>query len=300
MYKAKAGGRARYEIFNAAMHEQANYRLRLETELRTALERKEFEVYYQPIVEMKHSQIIGFEALIRWIHPKRGIISPADFIPLAEETGLIVPIGEWVLNESCRQLSAWRDGNSLYDELGISVNLSLKQFDKSDLVERVSAILKSNNLPPHLLRLEITESHVMENAGKTAEVMNKLRELGVKISIDDFGTGYSSLSYLHQLPVNYLKIDRSFVSRMQNNREKNEIVRTVLLLAENLGFQVIAEGVETEQQADQLEMLNCDFAQGFLYSKPVTADEALNLLNKNSFAGDLPENTPLKTEGLVG
>ena len=300
MYKAKAGGRARYEIFNAAMHEQANYRLSLETEMRTALEKKEFQVFYQPIVELKSSRITGFEALIRWMHPLRGIISPTDFIPLAEENGLIVPIGEWVLNESCRQLSEWRNGNSLYEELAISVNLSLRQFDKPDLVERIAAILKLNDLPPHLLRLEITESHLMENADKTAEVMHRLRELGVKISIDDFGTGYSSLSYLHQLPVNYLKIDRSFVSRMQNNREKNEIVRTVLLLAENLGFQVIAEGVETIQQAEQLEMLNCDFAQGFLYSKPVSAAEALKLLTENSIFGQLLENIPLTAKGLVG
>lgn len=262
MYRAKTNGRSRHEVFNEEMHEQANYRLHLETEMRLALERHEFRVHYQPIVELENSSIIGFEALIRWVHPLRGIISPLDFIPLAEENGLIVPIGDWVLYESCRQLREWQIQNPANAELTISVNLSSKQFLQDDLAGRVALILAETGLDARFLRLEVTESHVMESNQRAIGIMNRLRELGVKLSIDDFGTGYSNLSYLHRMPINYLKIDRSFVSRLQTNYENNEIVRTIVMLAKNLGFEVIAEGIETQEQVEQLKLLNCTFGQG--------------------------------------
>ena len=279
MYRAKTYGRSRYEVFNEEMHEQANYRLQLETEMRLAIERKEFRVYYQPIVDLENEEIIGFEALIRWIHPFRGTISPLDFIPLAEENGLIVSIGDWVLYESCRQLHEWQQQNPANSELTISVNLSSKQFLQDDLAGRVALILAETRLDARFLRLEVTESHLMESNQRAIGIMNRLRELGVKLSIDDFGTGYSNLSYLHRMPINYLKIDRSFVSRLQTNYENNEIVRTIVMLAKNLGFEVIAEGVETQEQAEQLKMLNCTFGQGYLFSKPLDASQVQALIN---------------------
>lgn len=279
MYRAKTAGRSRYEVFNEEMHEQANYRLQLETEMRLAIERQEFRVHYQPIVELENGEIIGFEALIRWIHPVRGTISPLDFIPLAEENGLIVSIGDWVLYESCRQLYEWQQQNPANSELTVSVNLSSKQFLQDDLAGRVALILSETRLDARFLRLEVTESHVMESNQQAIEIMNRLRELGIKLSIDDFGTGYSNLSYLHRMPINYLKIDRSFVSRLQTNYENNEIVRTIVMLAKNLGFEVIAEGVETQEQAEQLKMLNCTFGQGYLFSKPLDASQIQALIN---------------------
>ena len=279
MYRAKSGGKSRYQIFNQKMHEQASSRLQLETDLRQALEREEFRVYYQPIINLQTGKIKGFESLVRWQHPTRGLVSPLEFIPVAEETGLIIPLGEWILRQSCRQLRQWQ--TKLNPSLTMSVNLSCKQFMQTDLVERVVKILAETRIESDSLRLEITESHLMEDSEAAIAVMNRLCALDIKLSIDDFGTGYSSLSYLHRLPVNYLKIDRSFVSRMQINSDNREIVRTIILLAKNLNLEVIAEGIETEEQADYLKNLDCDFGQGYLFSKPVESQQAGALIADN-------------------
>lgn len=278
MYRAKASGKGRHEIFSQAMHEQVSHRLLFETELRQAFERDEFSVFYQPIMELSTNQLIGFEALTRWFHPERGLIMPNEFIPICEEIGLIIPLGEWVLRESCRQVRDWQKRFEDRRDLSISVNLSCKQFMQFDLAERVAEILQETCLEARYLRLEVTESHVMENSHTAITIMNRLRELGVRLSIDDFGTGYSSLSHLQRLPIDYLKIDRSFINLMNAKHENGEIVRAIVMLAKNLNMQVIAEGVETEEQAMQLIDLDCAFAQGFLYSKPTNAERAEEIL----------------------
>ncbi|MDQ3798334.1 MAG: EAL domain-containing protein, partial [Acidobacteriota bacterium] len=278
MYRAKSSGKGRHEIFNKAMREEVSNRLRLETELRLALERGEFSVFYQPIMQIATNQLIGFEALVRWFHPQRGLILPGEFISIAEETGLIVPLGEWILRESCRQARLWQERYPARSDLTISVNLSCKQFMQIDLAARVGEILRETGLDARFLRLEVTESHVMENSQTAITIMNSLRALGVQLSIDDFGTGYSSLSYLQRLPINYLKIDRSFVNMMNSNHENGEIVRAIVMLAKNLNMQVIAEGIETEEQALQLINLDCTFGQGYYYSKPTSAAQAEAIL----------------------
>ena len=268
MYRAKENGKARYELFDHGMHARAVSRLQLESDLRQAIEQKEFFVYYQPIVCLQTGRLAGFEALVRWNHPRRGIVSPADFIPVAEETGLIVPIGEWVLNEACAHVRQWQVDSPSHRSLSLSVNLSARQVAQPDLLERIKEALENSELNPHCLKLEITESVVMENAEAAALMFKQLRSLGVQLSIDDFGTGYSSLSYLHRFPLNYLKIDRSFVMRLTTDND-NAIVRTISTLARNLGMEVIAEGIETEEQYQQLRMLGCEYGQGYLFSRPV-------------------------------
>lgn len=287
MYRAKSAGKARYEIFNQEMHEQVARRLELETELRLAHERKEFRVFYQPIMHLSTNELIGFEALIRWFHPTRGLVMPADFITVAEETGIIVPIGEWVLEEGCRQVREWQRRYPEKADLTISINLSCKQFIQLDLAERVQNILQKTALDARNLRLEVTESHVMENSRIAINIMNDLRALGVRLSIDDFGTGYSSLSYLQRLPIDYLKIDRSFINLMNSNHENGEIVKAIVMLAKNLGMDVIAEGIETEDQAERLVNLECAFGQGYFYSKPADAAAAELILEKTPKANIL-------------
>jgi diguanylate cyclase (GGDEF)-like protein len=274
MYRAKDQGKARYEIFDTAMHTRAVTLLRLESDLRRALERDELCVYYQPIVSVDSGELHGFEALVRWRHPERGIISPDQFIPLAEETGLILSLGLRVLHEACSQLRGWQRRSSPESNLTISVNLSGKQLSQSDLIERVEEILSESGIEPWQLKLEITETVVMENAELAAVTLARLRSLGVRLGIDDFGTGYSSLSYLNRFPVDTLKIDRSFITRMKEGDENVEIVKTILTLAGNLGMQVVAEGVETEDQLQQLKLLKCHYAQGYLFSKPLPATDA--------------------------
>lgn len=269
MYHAKALGRATYEVFDKIMHVQVAQRLQLETDLQQAVAQEEFIVHYQPIVYLKAGEIAGFEALVRWQHPTRGLVSPADFIPLAEETGLIIPIGWWVMREACRQMQAWQTQFPSSSLLTISVNVSSKQFSQPDLINQIHQILQETGLNPRSLKLEITESVLVENTESVAAKLTQLQALGIQISLDDFGTGYSSLSYLYRLPINTLKIDRSFICNMDVEVTKIELIRTIIALAWNLGMNVVAEGVETKQQMYQLKMLKCDYAQGYLFSKPL-------------------------------
>jgi diguanylate cyclase (GGDEF)-like protein len=273
MYRAKALGKARHALFDSRMHEQEVALLELEADLRRALERSELVVHYQPIVSLASGCITGVEALARWRHPERGLVPPGDFIPLAEETGLIVPIGEFVLRESCRAVRAW-----CVDELFVSVNLSTRQLALPDLVERVSAVLDETGLEASRLRLEITESGLLEKPEAASALLELLRRSGVRISIDDFGTGYSSLAYLQNLPVDNLKIDRSFVSPLGKDGEHSPIARTIVDIGHNLGMSVIAEGVETEQQLAHVRALACEGAQGHLFSRPLDAATTLELI----------------------
>ncbi len=275
MYSAKAVGKGRYEIFDANMRANTIARLQLETELRRAIERKEFEIFYQVLVSLVTGKIYGFEALVRWNHATRGIITPGEFIPVAEENGLIVPLGQWVLETACQQMSIWQARFLNDPPLLISVNLSARGFLQSDLVQQCRAVLYETKLSHSSLNLEVTESAVMPNPETATQLMHELKELGVKIALDDFGTGYSSLSYLHRFPLDSLKIDRSFVSRIM---EDDEIVRTIITLGRNLGLKVIAEGVETLEQVTKLQDLGCEFGQGYYFSVPVNAQEATDLL----------------------
>lgn len=280
MYRAKAQGKACYEVFDKGMHTHAVYLLQMENDLRRAIDREELRVYYQPIVALENGQLAGFEALIRWQHPERGFINPADFIPLAEDTGLIVPLGLWILKRACQQLCQWQWQSPANRSLFMSVNLSGKQVAVPSLVSDIKDILEETHVDAKHLKLEITESAVMENADLAARLLKRLKALGVQLSIDDFGTGYSSLSYLHRFPVNTLKIDRSFVGRIGEAAENIEIVRTVISLAENMGMEVVAEGVETLSQLTQLRKLKCQYGQGYLFSRPVAADSVSEWISK--------------------
>lgn len=262
------------------MQEQAVGRLQMEADLQRAIERQQFQVHYQPIICLETDKITGFEALVRWVHPTRGMVSPAEFIPLAEETGLIEFIDRWVLREACLQLSTWQQLFSSEKPLTMSVNLSSVQLAQLGLIERLDQILKETGIKGNCLKLEITESAIMENATTGTVMLKQLKALGVQLSIDDFGTGYSSLARLHQLPIDTLKIDRSFVSQMGNDSESLEIVRTIITLAHSLEMDVIAEGVETSKEWQQLRSLNCEYAQGYFFSKPVASQAAEALLAK--------------------
>ena len=278
MYRAKGQGKARHEIFDKDMHGRAVKRLKLESDLRRAVDRGEFVVYYQPIISLKTSRLFALEGLVRWQHPEQGLVSPAEFIPVAEETGLIVRLDRWVLREACRQLRAWQDAMPQMRPLVMSVNLSPKQLTEGDLVEYIQQTLEEVGLDPARLRPEITESAIMENLDVASATLDRLKELKILLHLDDFGTGYSSLSYLVRFRVDTLKIDGSFVSNMDVRGENFEIVRMIVALAHNLGMEVIAEGVETPEQLAQLKTLKCEFAQGYLFSKPVDPDAARALI----------------------
>src|SRR5437870_2839951 len=271
MYRAKAQGKACYEVFDKGMHARAVYLLQMENDLRRALDREELRVYYQPIVSLDNGQLAGFEALIRWQHPERGFINPADFIPLAEDTGMIASIGLWILRRACQQLAQWQWRTPAHRQLFMSVNLSGKQVAEPNLVGQIAEILEKTHVDARHLKLEITESVVMENAELAAQLFKRLKALGVQLSIDDFGTGYSSLGYLHRFAVDTLKIDQSFVGRIGEADENIEIVRTIVSLADNMGMAVVAEGVETLGQLTQLRKLNFQYGQGYLFSRPVDA-----------------------------
>ena len=274
---AKRHGRNNVRFHSAAMNDLAALRLRTESELRQAIEREEFVLQYQPQVELKSGRIIGMEALIRWQHPQRGLVSPSDFIALAEETGLIVPIGAWVLRRACLQNRQWqRDG---FAPMRIAVNVSARQFAQADLAKTIAAVLLEVNLSPEHLELELTESLIMNDVGQAIVALRELKALGVRIAVDDFGTGYSSLAYLKRLPIDVLKIDRAFVADIgAGDGDDAAIVTTIITLAHALKLKVIAEGVETIEQLDFLRRNDCDELQGYYFSKPIDADAFAELL----------------------
>jgi diguanylate cyclase (GGDEF)-like protein len=278
MYRAKAAGKAQYRVFDVRMHTQAMNRLELESSLRFALERQEFLLHYQPIVNAATGDLHGFEALLRWSRPGSGLVAPGSFIDVAEDTGIIVPLGLWVLRQACATMRHWQMQFPGHAGLTISVNLSPKQFAQPLLIADVRNTLEQTGMNPAQVTLEITESCTIDDAERAHTVLSQLRALGVQLSIDDFGTGFSSLSLLHRFPFQHLKIDRSFISRIGNDAESLAIVRTIVRLARDLRLQVTAEGVETGLQAGRLEHLNCDYAQGYFYSKPLAREDAENVL----------------------
>ncbi len=284
MYQAKERGKANYVIFSVEMHAQAVQRLHMENDLRQAIINDELCLHYQPIVNLFTGEISGFEALVRWRHPTRGLISPQEFIPIAEETGLVIPLGWWVLHTACQQLKSWRKMFPHKSDLTMSVNLSAKQFGQIELIEILDAILQDNHISDHSLglhdnlKLEITETALMQNKELSIVIMEHLRNLGVQLAIDDFGTGYSSLSRLSQFPINTLKIDGSFVQSLGSSQEKREIIETIISLGHNLGMEVTAEGIENINQLMRLRELNCEFGQGFCLSVPVDSEQATDLL----------------------
>jgi len=277
MYRAKDRGKARCQLFDTSMLVAAEERLHIESDLRRALERQEFRLHYQPIVALSDQHLCGFEALVRWQHPERGLIPPGDFIPIAEETGLIVPLGLWVLGEACRQMRAWDLELKECADLSVNVNLSARQCLHPDIVSDVARVLSETGLEPSRLKLEITESLVLEGSDEVIGILLALRGLGVQLGLDDFGMGYSALSYLQRLPVQTIKIDRAFVSGIEN-AGNIEIVRAIMTLATALSMNVTAEGVETADQAARLKDLACEFAQGYYFDRPLTAERACEVL----------------------
>ncbi len=269
MYHAKAKGKSRYQVFDLKMHKSALTRLNLETDLRLAIKRQELVVYYQPIIDLETNSILAFEALVRWQHPQKGFISPGEFIPVAEDTGLIVPLGLWVMREACSQLYLWQQSYPL-KQVKMSVNLSVKQFSQPDLIVQIDRILQDTQLDSCSLKLEITESAIMDNAESATMLFQQLRDRKIQLSIDDFGTGYSSLSYLHRFHVDTLKIDRSFVSHIGDNGKNIEIIQTIVTLAHHLNMTVVAEGIETMYQKNYLQLIGCEAGQGYLFAQPLS------------------------------
>jgi diguanylate cyclase (GGDEF)-like protein len=281
MYRAKARGKACYELFDKAMHSRAVALLQLETDLRRAVDRGEFEIHYQPIVTLATGKLGGFEALARWHHPDGTLVSPKDFIPIAEEIALIIPIDRWVLGEACRQLRIWQERYPSDPALTVNVNLSGKHFAQPHLVPHIEQVLKEGRIDPRTLKLEITESVVMENVEAASSILTELKALDVQLNIDDFGTGHSSLASLHRYPFDTLKIDRSFITGMEEGTENAEIVRTILSLGSNLGMSVVAEGIENEEQLSRLRELGCTYGQGYLFSPPLASEDAQALIERD-------------------
>jgi diguanylate cyclase (GGDEF)-like protein/PAS domain S-box-containing protein len=292
MYRAKALGKGRHVVFDANMRDLITARLETENDLRRAIERHELRNYYQPIVSLESGAIVAFEALLRWEHPTRGLLEPVDFIPVAEDNGMIRELGWWALSEACRQIASWRMLHPSFASLSMSVNLSVKQFVDPTLALRLEGLLKECNLPEGTLKLELTESSIMSDSAAAITLLSQFRSLGVRLAIDDFGTGYSSLSYLHRFPLDTLKIDRSFTDAIRDGgTDDSMIARTIMPLAQHLGLDVVAEGVETIEQATLLKALRCKYAQGFLFSKPVDAADVRRMLAKA--AESAPAGSPL-------
>jgi diguanylate cyclase (GGDEF)-like protein len=278
MYRAKSGGRGRYEVFDRAMHLEAVEQLKIETDLRRAVDRQELLLHYQPIIALDSGQLVGFESLVRWQHPRYGLLQPADFIPLAEETGMIVPIGWWVLREACTQMRKWLESYPGRSHLTVSVNLSSRQFTQPDLVEQIDRILQETGCPAPALKLEITESVIMQDAPQAASMLHTLKARGIGLCIDDFGTGYSSLSYLNSFPIDTLKIDRSFVAQVDEDGSSVELIETIVALSRILGMTAVAEGVETPEQLELVRRLGSQYAQGYYFAVPLDIAAAEKLL----------------------
>jgi EAL domain-containing protein (putative c-di-GMP-specific phosphodiesterase class I) len=286
LYRAKAAGKGQVAVYDPGMHARAIDRLHLEEDLRHAVERGEFEVYYQPEIDLRTGTTIGFEALVRWHHPEQGVVGPGLFIPLAEESGLIVPIGMWVLAEACRQAKGWQVENQSEPLLAIAVNLSARQLHHPDLVARVAAVLQDTGLPPASLQLELTESLLIDDLPATRQTLNDLKGLGVRLAVDDFGTGYSSLSYLRRFTVDTIKVDRSFVTTLTHDHEDRTvaIVRAVIALGHDLGMNVLAEGIETADQLRLLQSLGCSQGQGYYFTEPRPSNDLGAFLNSSRTA----------------
>jgi diguanylate cyclase (GGDEF)-like protein len=278
MVRAKEHGGGSCMMFDRGMHDAAMRKLSLEADLRIALKKEQFQAYYQPIVDLQSGKLAGFEALVRWQHPQRGLIPPGEFIPLAEETGLVVPLGNWMLKESCRQLQLWRSTLPGAKDLTVSVNLSPKQVLQPQTKAEVENALAASGLDPRALKLEVTESGMMQNLKQAVQLLSELKEMGIRILLDDFGTGYSSLAYLRLLPIDMLKVDRSFVQNLHEKNEDRVFVETIVRLAHTLSQQVICEGVELQEQEKILSGIAVDYTQGYLYSRPVAANEAEMLI----------------------
>ena len=282
MYRAKSLGKGRYTIFDKEMYEQNLKTIQLDNDLRYALERQEFELYYQPIVHLSSEKLAGFEALIRWHHPERGLVPPIEFIPIAEETGAIIAIGDWVLDQACQQISIWQSQFLEAKSLKMSINLTCQQIREKNLVEKLDRVLATTGIDGSTIRLEITESSMMDQGEETIAKLEELRARNIQLSIDDFGQGYSSLSYLHRFPVNTLKIDRTFVELMSSGGQNLEIIRTIILLAHTLNMSVVAEGVETHEQMSMLRQLGCEYAQGYFFSRPIIAADAEQVIKSQT------------------
>jgi EAL domain-containing protein (putative c-di-GMP-specific phosphodiesterase class I) len=291
MVRAKSDPSKRYAVFEPSMSAQTMDRIDMENDLRRAIERGELRLHYQPLVDLATDRIVGFEALVRWQHPVRGLVPPLAFIPLAEETGLILPLGRWVLETACRQAARWRDSRPTGPRLLMSVNLSSRQFVQSDLVDQVDAILTETGLDPTTLELEITESVVMDQSEVGIRTLNRLREMGVRLVLDDFGTGYSSLAYLKHLPLDTIKIDRTFVMGLDGEADRS-IVEAVIALAHGLRISVVAEGIETERQFEILRAMGCDVGQGYLFARPLPGPDAARLI--------APSRSGTPTRALTG
>jgi len=279
MYRAKTSGKARHEIFNVEMRPPVLKRLELETDLRRALEREEFQLWYQPIFLLDSRDLVGFEALIRWAHPLRGLVGPKDFIPIAEEIGLIMPIGWWVLKEACLQLKIWQDQFIGKCPLTLSINLSGSQCKQPNMISEIEHVLEETGSDPQFLKFEITETVLIESTESILSELSRLKDLNIQLYMDDFGTGYSSLSYLRRFNIDKLKIDRSFVSRLDTSERDQQIVRTIVTLAHSLNMGVIAEGVESPTQLSMLTEMGCDLGQGYYFSKPVSRHDAQSLVD---------------------
>ncbi len=282
MYHAKSSGKSQYQIFTPTMHETALSRLQIETDLRKAVKNQEFEIYYQPIINLQDGTIAGAEALLRWIHPTHGMISPAQFIPIAEETGLILQLGNWVLWQSCHQLNFWQTQQLVCSDFFVSINLAAAQFTEPNLVQQIDAVIAETQIAPECLKLEITESAILENTEASERVFQNLCDRQIEISIDDFGTGYSSLCYLSLFPINTLKIDQSFLRTVEDNARKRRLLTAIVNIGNTMDMTLVAEGIETPQQLSLVRSLGCQLGQGYLFSAPINVQSMNHFLTSQT------------------